>query len=283
MRVRDEIFLSTSGKLAQALASRYSIPVVLINGTSCTDGQKLYFDMKYGSYEGELKKFYDGILDHEIAHLKFTQFFPAPGIQNVLTDSKAISIFSNRKYNDFVQHFEDIRVNRLMSQAYIGCKQNIEYTEQVLFARHLKNMKNGKLIYDIFDRCILAIRTLNYELYYEQYFKDDEQVIKFMKVFKKTLFDKFMKIANTTENIFFAKTVYDLIYNLFIKPEEQKSLKQEEKKEKEKNRKEENKKQQQQQQQEEEEEEEEKAPVKGVGAPDVEETPNRSRRRATMR
>ena len=106
----NAIFLSKTEKIAQALSRRLKVPVHLHQKSSFTDGVQLWLDLRYGNYDGELKQYYDGVTDHEIGHLIFSEFVN-PNAKKVLTDQNAIKLFQNGNINFITQHLEDLRIN----------------------------------------------------------------------------------------------------------------------------------------------------------------------------
>ena len=57
--------------------------------------------------ESELKLFYEGVSDHEIAHLLYTEF-TNPNAKKIMIDTKAISLIKNPRVNQFLQiYFEE--------------------------------------------------------------------------------------------------------------------------------------------------------------------------------
>ena len=123
-------YLETSlEKLARILSRQYNIEVVFEGQGASTNGQKIYLP-NFQEVSEELEKDLNGYLDHEVSHVKFTQF------PEVL---KVISAY----HKDMLNGAEDIRIERLMMKEFPGTENHLV---------PLREKLNKKLEKDWFSR-----------------------------------------------------------------------------------------------------------------------------------
>jgi cobalamin biosynthesis protein CobT len=109
---RNQYFETTLEKLARVLSRRHDINVVIRGNQACTDGKTIWLPMMEDLSE-ELFADLNGFLDHEVAHIKYTDF----------TDMAKCR-------NDFHRYLlnavEDSRIEILLPKEYRGCKLNLD-------------------------------------------------------------------------------------------------------------------------------------------------------------
>lgn len=123
-------YLETSlEKLARILSRQYNVEVVFEGQGAYTNGQKIVLP-NFQEVSEELEKDLNGYLDHEVSHVKFTQFPEA---------LKVISAY----HKDMLNGAEDIRIERLMMKEYPGTENHLV---------PLREKLNKKLDKDWFSR-----------------------------------------------------------------------------------------------------------------------------------
>lgn len=119
-------YLETSlEKIARILSRQYNIDVTFEGEKAFTNGQRIVLPF-FQEVTEELEKDLNGYLDHEVAHVKFTQFVEVP---------KVISAFHKETLNAA----EDIRIERLMMQEFPGTEYHLVPLREKLNAKIDKN------------------------------------------------------------------------------------------------------------------------------------------------
>lgn len=105
-------YLETSlEKLARILSRQYQVEVVFEGKDAKTDGKKIVLPF-FQNLTEELEQDLNGYLDHEVAHVKFTQFPEVP---------KVISAY----HKEMLNAAEDIRIERLMIEEFPGTEYHL--------------------------------------------------------------------------------------------------------------------------------------------------------------
>jgi cobalamin biosynthesis protein CobT len=123
-------YLETSlEKLARILSRQYNVEVVFEGQGASTNGKTIYLP-NFQEVTEELEKDLNGYLDHEVSHVKFTQFEEV---------HKVISAY----HKDMLNGAEDVRIERLMMKEYPGTENHLV---------PLRDKLNKKLEKDWFSR-----------------------------------------------------------------------------------------------------------------------------------
>lgn len=104
-------FESALEKLGRIMARQYNVEVIFEGNQACTDGKKIilpYFAEMTDEFRADL----NGYLDHEVAHIKFTEF---PEIKKVVS----------RFHKELLNATEDCRIERLMIKEFAGTALNL--------------------------------------------------------------------------------------------------------------------------------------------------------------
>lgn len=126
--VNPLVFETTSQMVARTLANRYNVPVYLTTGHTRTDGKAIYINKRHADGDiinADVKNYYDGLLDHEIAHLIHTGDDPNKEKYG-WRGSERVKYY--KRYFSLSQVCEDIRVNCKMAKEYPGSYTNIYNT-----------------------------------------------------------------------------------------------------------------------------------------------------------
>ena len=126
-------FVTSSERLARSLAEKYSVPIYLHAEPTMTDGKAIYLNNDYAMGEimdYKIQQYFEGILDHEIAHLIFTYKKEHSRLEQDLL----------KTYNDsfmklVINLLEDVRVNYRMSEKYLGSRTNIEFALEYFLSK----------------------------------------------------------------------------------------------------------------------------------------------------
>lgn len=131
-------------RLGRILADRYDINIVYEGEKIFTDGKTIYLPAILSTMaEDKIEEFAQvmhGYLDHEVAHILFTQLNAIKHIQ------------SDPVTNAWGQIMEDVRIEAKMAELWKGSKENFDYSEKWLTDRMFANKWNDatpstKLIY----------------------------------------------------------------------------------------------------------------------------------------
>lgn len=119
-------------KVANAIGEKYGIQVVFKGSQAATDGKQIVLPaLPEGEIDDETAVKTKGLCDHEIGHLKFSEF------GNIF---KRIGRMKNAKQVKSVTNcLEDIRIERAMSNEYIGAKENMEAAMATYFKGAVDN------------------------------------------------------------------------------------------------------------------------------------------------
>jgi cobaltochelatase CobT len=119
-------YLETSlEKLARILSRQYNVEVLFEGEQAFTNGQKIVLPF-FQNLTEELEKDLNGYLDHEVAHVKFTQF---PEVRQVIS----------AYHKEMLNAAEDIRIERLMMQEFPGTEYHLVPLRAKLNAKIDKN------------------------------------------------------------------------------------------------------------------------------------------------
>lgn len=105
----------TLEKLARILAVQYGIKVIFKNDQCFTTGRTIYLPAIPPNADEDFLKALEGYLDHEVAHILFSDF-------EVAGKAKKIGA----KLHTLTNMLEDVRVEHLMIQQWRGCRINLK-------------------------------------------------------------------------------------------------------------------------------------------------------------
>lgn len=113
MNRANQYFESALEKLARAMSRKYDVNVIIEGNLCCTDGKNIYLP-RLEEMDPETFRDLSGFLDHETAHIKFTDF--------PLLQAKVKTRFEQ----ELINAFEDSRIEILMEKEYPGCGYNLD-------------------------------------------------------------------------------------------------------------------------------------------------------------
>lgn len=108
-------FESVLEKKCRIMSRNYNIPVVVKGNRACTDGNTIYLPMVEELSE-ELYADLDGFSDHEVAHVKYTDF----------AELKKPNRVKNRFHMELFNAVEDSRIEALLPLEYQGTAVSLE-------------------------------------------------------------------------------------------------------------------------------------------------------------
>lgn len=141
-------------KLARIMARKYNLEVIIEGNSAYTDGKKIVLPMLEDIKE-EMKADLFGMLDHEVAHCKFTDF-------------EAMRNLINRFHKELFNAIEDSRIELELPKEYPGTEQNLRRLNQKWTAK--LDETRPKMPWPI--RVILCLR----EIYDNKAPQVDEQI-----------------------------------------------------------------------------------------------------------
>ena len=181
-------------KLARILTDKHKEITVLIKGhTAYTDGKTIVLPSTIGNHNKEFYNLLQGFLDHEAAHILFSDF-------------ACLKYIKNKHIHEISNVLEDVRVEVLMSDKYIGSEINLKYINDYINIKFKNEVKE----LPFFNQIMLAIhKILKKEISIEEY-KFDKKLYKVLKLIKSEL-QQFYTCKSTIEVIELAKVIYDKI------------------------------------------------------------------------
>jgi len=114
-RSKVRVFESAMEKLGRILAEKYKIKVIFRHDTCMTDGKTIYLPVIPDNASDEFLGAVQGFLDHEVAHIIFTE----------LSVMKNLKRRDRKKWNIF-QSLEDIRIETAMRNLWRGAGVNLK-------------------------------------------------------------------------------------------------------------------------------------------------------------
>ncbi len=133
-------FLGALRQVALAIGKREGINIVFQGSGAKTDGQTIYLPSALPADDEEIEILLRGFLDHEVGHIKHTDFsLPTPSHPLIHTLTNIV---------------EDIRIERAMGYEYPGCAVNLR--ENVNYLRDTGKIKVDKKP-DPVGACLMAI------------------------------------------------------------------------------------------------------------------------------
>lgn len=115
---------TTFQKIARIIARRYGVTVTIRGGRAYVDMQTMNIVLPSIANGQDVKlEHLDGFLDHECAHVKFTQ-------PKVFETTKG-----NQTLHAFWNGCEDVWIERSMGREFYGCHQNLERLNEWLYAK----------------------------------------------------------------------------------------------------------------------------------------------------
>jgi cobaltochelatase CobT len=103
-------------KIGKILARNHNIMVVAKGDRCCTDGRTIYLPSIADDLSHEVERTIAGFLDHEVSHILNSDFEVIPAFK----EKNGLQAF------DLLNAIEDYRVNKAMSELYIGSGLNIK-------------------------------------------------------------------------------------------------------------------------------------------------------------
>jgi cobaltochelatase CobT len=140
----SKLFETTLEKIGRIISRQHGIEIVCEGNVPCTDGEKIYLPQIDDMTE-ELKRDFNGFLDHEVAHIKFTEF-------------DEIKLTRNEFHGQLLNATEDERIERKMISELPGCKYNLDHINDKFGGLNDKARAEGKM--GIPQRIISSIRDI---------------------------------------------------------------------------------------------------------------------------
>ena len=131
--IRKEDILNCLPLLASVLGKRYGVEVVIDGDTACTDGHTIYLPSLPLDSDESLLVQVRGFIDHESAHIRFTDFEAFQ--RNV----------ENPVLKYIINIIEDWRVEKAMSGIFPGCRANLNKLIPYLFSEPYKAPKEPRM------------------------------------------------------------------------------------------------------------------------------------------
>ena len=131
--IRKEDILNCLQLLASVLGKRYGVEVVIDGDTACTDGHTIYLPSLPLDSDESLLVQVRGFIDHESAHIRFTDFEAFQ--RNV----------ENPVLKYIINIIEDWRVEKAMSGIIPGCRANLNKLIPYLFSEPYKAPKEPRM------------------------------------------------------------------------------------------------------------------------------------------
>lgn len=119
---------TTLERLARVISRQFNVDVVFEGNQAKTDGKKITLPY-FSEITEEFEKDLNALLDHEVAHVKFTDF---PDSQKVIS----------KFHFQLLNAVEDVRIERLMVKDFPGTAYHLDPLNEKLKANIVKNWKN---------------------------------------------------------------------------------------------------------------------------------------------
>lgn len=193
--VQEAALESTFQKIARIIARRYGVTVSIRGGAAYVDMETMAIVLPSIAPGRDVKlEHLDGFLDHECAHVKFTE----PGTLVAQPTLKAI-------WNVI----EDVWVERAMGAEYYGCHQNLERTNKWLYASCEERWPQT----DALGRLCYALERLCRGDYTKEQYADDPVVGSMIMQLQPEI-DRGRICASTKEALSIAEAVLEKIKHL---------------------------------------------------------------------
>jgi cobalamin biosynthesis protein CobT len=119
--MRAQIYETALERIARTIARQHHIEVVFQGSGARTDGSKIFLPSTKG-LSAEMLADLNGYIDHEVAHCKFTDF------------SEILHVV-NSFHKFLLNAVEDVRIERLMSVEFPGCRYNLDALNERLLVK----------------------------------------------------------------------------------------------------------------------------------------------------
>ena len=107
--------------IATVLGEDHKIKVVFKGNECCTDGKTIFLPSLPETLPGKLVEKIRGFLDHEVAHILFTDF-------SFIDKARKWEKTNKQPLKFVLNAVEDIRIENKMASVYKGCALNFEVT-----------------------------------------------------------------------------------------------------------------------------------------------------------
>lgn len=137
-------FESSLEKLGRILSAQYGVNVVFEGNQAMTDGKTITLPL-FPNPSAELTRDLNGFLDHEVAHVKFTEF-------------GELKHLKTRFHKEMLNAIEDTRIERLMINEFPGTQSHLDPLNEKYRALMMADESWSKIPYPI--RVIQGIRDI---------------------------------------------------------------------------------------------------------------------------
>jgi cobalamin biosynthesis protein CobT len=120
LTLKREAKMEILGKVAKALSRNYGVKVTFKGDQAQARGNEILLPALPPDISEELAQKTRGFADHEIGHIRFSD----AGTLDAMIGNKALKNLTNL--------IEDMRVERLMGSEYVGARQNLEKTANLM-------------------------------------------------------------------------------------------------------------------------------------------------------
>ena len=148
------MFETVLERIGRIISRKYNVEVVFEGNQAKTDGKKIYLPA-FAELSTEMKNDLNGYLDHEVAHVLFTEF-------------SVLEKCNGSFHKHLLNAVEDVRIERKMTEFYPGCSYNLN----PLNAKWTKIIKSKWQEYPSSLRLCFAIR----DKMLRQYSIDDKEL-----------------------------------------------------------------------------------------------------------
>ena len=142
--MRSLSFESTMEKLGRILSAQYGVNVIFEGEQAMTDGERIILP-SFANPSPELVADMNGFLDHEVGHVKFTEF-------NEIAECKT------RMHKELLNAVEDVRIEREMIREFPGTQAHLDPLNAKYRGKMMEPETWAKIPYPI--RVIQGIRDI---------------------------------------------------------------------------------------------------------------------------
>lgn len=133
--------------LASVLGNKYGVKVVIQGSKAETDGNTIYIPQLPADAQSKTVALVRGYIDHEAAHVRASDF-------QALNDARLDHV---TKW--LTNAIEDWRVERKLSEAYPGCRQNMHWLAKRLFVDEQSGAGDKTSASDVLEYVLLTVRA----------------------------------------------------------------------------------------------------------------------------
>lgn len=206
MGIASRMLESKFEAVARSMSENFGVKVLSGGPQFMTDGKTIVIPPFPEEADAEVEVMFKGGLDHETAHVIYSDFDALKKAIGDPMEKDPEKLEISPKMKDLANMIEDIRIEKLMSDAYYGCAQNIEDLNRLTVKRNMDGVGVSK-----FRDLALAMRAQATGGPVTRYTKDPDVVAVFEDL--QDLVVEIPKVASTQEAIDLAVKIYKRIYD----------------------------------------------------------------------